>query len=176
VIAFGVSVFSIITPFGKTSPLLANQLVSELLYVHIGMAFISYATFTVSFIFSGMYLLQYRLLKQKKWNARLRRLGNLSKLNSLSYALNLFSVPFFLLAILLGCMWAYAKIENFHWYDPKVIGSFIVLFVYSAGLYLYTSEVLHGKNIAYWNIGAFLVMLMNIFLFTSLSSFHFWNF
>ena len=47
------------------SPVLAEQLVSELVYVHVGMAIISYATFTVSFIFSIMYLLQYRLLKRK---------------------------------------------------------------------------------------------------------------
>ncbi len=65
VVAFGVSAFSIFTPLGKMSPVLAEQLVSELVYVHVGMAIISYATFTVSFIFSIMYLLQYRLLKRK---------------------------------------------------------------------------------------------------------------
>lgn len=65
VVAFGVSAFSIFTPLGKMSPVLAEQLVSELVYVHVGMAIISYATFTVSFIFSIMYLLQYGLLKRK---------------------------------------------------------------------------------------------------------------
>ncbi|GAA3321056.1 hypothetical protein GCM10020331_034730 [Ectobacillus funiculus] len=53
VIAAGVSAFSIFTPMGRTPPVLANQLVSELLYVHVGMAVVSYATFTVSFIFFG---------------------------------------------------------------------------------------------------------------------------
>ncbi|WP_242219913.1 cytochrome c biogenesis protein [Bacillus cereus group sp. BfR-BA-01380] len=173
-IAFGVSAFSMFTPLGKMSPVLVNQLVSGLVYVHIGMAIVSYATFTVSFIFSIMYLIQYRLLKQKKWNARLRRLGNLPKLDSMSYGLNLFSIPFFLLAILLGCIWGYTKLNNFHWYDAKVIGSFIVLFVYCAGIYLRGSDTLQGKKIASWNIGAFLIMLINIFLFSSLSNFHFW--
>ncbi|PEZ10410.1 cytochrome C assembly protein [Bacillus sp. AFS018417] len=173
-IAFGVSAVSIFTPLGQMSPVLANQLVSELVYVHVGMAIISYATFTVSFIFSIMYLIQYRLLKQKKWNARLRRLGNLPKLDSMSYGLNLFSVPFFFLSILLGCIWGYTKLDNFHWYDAKVIGSFVVLFVYCAGIYLRGSDTLQGKKIASWNIGAFLIMLINIFLFSSLSNFHFW--
>ncbi|MFD3445427.1 cytochrome c biogenesis protein [Microbacteriaceae bacterium 4G12] len=174
-VAFSVSVFSFFTPFGKTPPVLANRLVSELVYVHVGMAITCYATFTLSLIFSVMYVLQYRLLKQKKWNRRLQRLGNLTKLDSLSYMLNLFSLPFFLLALLLGCIWAYAKLDQFHWYDPKVIGSFIVLFVYSMGIYLRVSDVLQGKNVALWNIGAFLVMLINIFLFSSLSAFHFWH-
>ncbi len=174
VIAAGVSAFSIFTPMGRTPLVLANQLVSELLYVHVGMAVVSYATFTVSFIFSVMYLLQYRLLKQKKWNARLRRLGNLTKLDSLSYILNLFSIPFFFLALLLGCIWAYAKLDHFQWYDPKVIGSFIVLFVYCIGIYLRVSDKLQGRSVAHWNVGAFLIMLINIFLFSSLSSFHFW--
>ncbi|MGQ0515121.1 cytochrome C assembly protein, partial [Bacillus sp. D-CC] len=34
--------------------------------------------------------------------------------------------------------------------------------------------VLQGKKIVQWNIGAFLVMLINIFLLSSLSNFHFW--
>ncbi|MCP8967336.1 cytochrome C assembly family protein [Ectobacillus ponti] len=175
VLAFIVSAFSIFTPLGKAPPVLANRLLSELVYVHVGMAIACYAAFTVSFIFSVMYLLQYRLLKQKKWNARLRRLGNLSRLDQMSHMLNLFSVPFFLLAISLGCLWGYLKLENFHLYDPKVVGSFIVLVIYTAGIYLRASDRLQGKNIASWNVGAFLVMLINIFLFTSLSSFHFWH-
>ncbi|MBO9130520.1 cytochrome c biogenesis protein CcsA [Bacillus sp. 165] len=176
VVAFGVSAFSTFTPFGRTPPVLANRLVSELLYVHVGMAVISYAAFTVSFIFSIMYLLQYRLLKQKKWNTRLRRLGDLMKLDTMSYFTNVFAVPFFMLAILLGSIWAYAKLDSFHWYDPKVIGSFVVLFVYGTGLYIRISERLQGRNLAYWNVGAFLVMLINIFLLGNLSSFHLWNF
>lgn len=155
------------------SPVLAEQLVSELVYVHVGMAIISYATFTVSFIFSIMYLLQYRLLK-RKMECEIKKVRNLPKLESMSYGLNLFSVPFFLLAILLGCIWGYTKLDNFHWYDTKVIGSFVVLFVYCAGLYLRAADVLLGKKIVQWNIGAFLVMLINIFLLSSLSNFHFW--
>ena len=91
------------------SPVLAEQLVSELVYVHVGMAIISYATFTVSFIFSIMYLLQYRLLK-RKMECEIKKVRNLPKLESMSYGLNLFSVPFFLLAILLGCIWGYTKL------------------------------------------------------------------
>ncbi len=79
------------------SPVLAEQLVSELVYVHVGMAIISYATFTVSFIFFYyVFIAISPIKKRKKWNARLRRLGNLPKLESMSYGLNLFSVPFFL--------------------------------------------------------------------------------
>ncbi len=81
--------------------------------VHVGMAIISYATFTVSFIFSIMYLLQYRLLKKKKWNARLRRLGNLPKLESMSYGLNLFSVPFFLTSYFIRMHMGIYKIGQF---------------------------------------------------------------
>ena len=83
-----------------------------------------------------MYLLQYRLLK-KKMECQIKKVRNLPKLESMSYGLNLFSVPFFLLAILLGCIWGYTKLDNFHWYDTKVIGSFVVLFVYCA--YIFTS-------------------------------------
>ena len=38
------------------SPVLAEQLVSELVYVHVGMAIISYATFTVSLFFYYVFI------------------------------------------------------------------------------------------------------------------------
>ena len=103
------------------------------------MAIISYATFTVSFIFSIMYLLQYRLLK-RKMECEIKKVRNLPKLESMSYGLNLFSVPFFLLAILLGCIWGYTKLDNFHWYDTKVIGS-LSFYLYIVLAYIYERQM-----------------------------------
>lgn len=80
-------------------------LVNELLVIHISLAIISYGFFTLSFIFSMMYLLQYRLLKRKKWNAKLFRLGDLTKLDQFSYVAVILGVPLLLIAIILGVVW-----------------------------------------------------------------------
>lgn len=79
-----------------------------------------------------------------------------------------------LLGLILGVIWAYIKLEHFHWYDVKVLGSFIVLVVYSIYFYKRVVQQVQGKTIALWNIGSFLFLLVNFLLFGSLSKFHFW--
>ncbi|MEK5441641.1 cytochrome C assembly family protein [Fredinandcohnia sp. FSL W7-1320] len=151
-----------------------SQLISELLMIHISMAILSYGAFSLSFVFSILYLIQYNLLKQKKWGKRLLRLDDLSKLDHMSYVLNLIGVPMLLLSLILGLLWAFIKVDNFNFYDAKVVGSFFVLVIYAWYLYKRVVQKLQGKAIANWNIGAFLLLLVNFFLFGSLSSFHFW--
>ncbi len=79
-----------------------------------------------------------------------------------------------LLSLILGMQWAFIKVPNMTWYDTKVIGSFIVLCVYSVFLYLRVRKEVYGKSLALWNIASFLFVLLNFFLFGKLSSFHIW--
>ncbi|MBD8068869.1 cytochrome c biogenesis protein [Bacillus sp. PS06] len=153
----------------------SGQLVSELLMIHITMAILSYGAFSLSFVFSMLYLIQYNLLKKKKWGKLLLRLEDLSKLDHMSYVLNVIGVPMLLLSLLLGVLWAYISINTLPWYDVKVLGSFMVLLAYSFYIYKKVVIGLQGKSIALLNIGSFLILLINFFLFGSLSRFHFWN-
>ena len=56
----------------------------------------------------------------------------------------------------------------------KIIGSFILLTGYSIYLYLRIVKNMSGRQLAFWNVGSFLIVLINFFLFGQLSSFHFW--
>ena len=156
------------------SNLMSEQLVSELLLIHIVLAILSYGAFSISFVFSMLYLLQYELLKRKKWVKLLWRIADLTKLEKMSYVLNVIGVPLLLLSLILGLQWAWIKINDFVWFDPKVITSFIVLAGFSINLYLRVGLGKHGRSLALWNIGSFLVVLINFFLSGQLSSFHFW--
>ncbi|TGB04144.1 cytochrome C assembly family protein [Halobacillus salinus] len=149
------------------------NLVNEMLVVHISLAILSYGFFTLSFIFSIMYLLQYRLLKQKKWNAKLFRLGDLTKLDHFSYIAVILGVPLLLIAIILGVTWGYVSPDVFYWYDSKTLGSFLVLLVYITYLFLRVVKGYQGRTISLFNAAAFLFLLINFFLFGSLSNFHF---
>ncbi len=120
-------------------------------------------------------LIQYDLLKRKKWGKRLIRLGDLAKLEQMSHLLAVIGVPLFIFSLTLGIQWAYIKVPNLSWYDAKIIGSFTVLIAYSLYLYLKHRKQLYGRTLAYINIGSFLIVLINFFLFGSLSSFHIWN-
>lgn len=171
----GFTVFALSIFTDKEMPLyVTDQLTSELLVIHISLAFFSYATFSLSFIFSAMYLLENKLLKQKRWNHKLRRLPDLRLLDLYSYRLNMTGVPLLLISVILGAIWAYITEDQIFWLDPKIMMSVIVLFFFSGYLYQRVVAGKHGRSLVYWNIGGFVVMLINIFISDNMSSFHRW--
>lgn len=174
ILGFIIMAIHTFAPVQYQSHIVAQQLVSELLFIHITMALLSYGAFSLSFVFSLLYLIQYDLLKRKKWNRRLLRLADLSKLEHLSYTLAVIGVPMLMLSLILGLQWAYIKVPGIHWYDVKVIGSFIVIAAYSIYLYLRIRKNRTGKSLAIWNVASFLIVLINFFLAGQLSSFHLW--
>ncbi|MFJ7363349.1 inner membrane protein YpjD [Peribacillus frigoritolerans] len=175
VLGFMVMAIHTFAPVQIESQVLAQRLVSELLLIHITFAILSYGAFTLSFVFSLLYLIQYDLLKRKKWGKRLLRLGDLTKLEHMSYVLAVIGVPLLVVSLILGIQWAYIKVPGVSWLDMKIIGSFILLIAYSVFLYLKIRKQMYGRTLAFLNIGSFLIVLINFFLFGSLSTFHFWN-
>ncbi|MFA1711785.1 inner membrane protein YpjD [Peribacillus frigoritolerans] len=175
VLGFMVMAIHTFAPVQIESQVLAQRLVSELLLIHITFAILSYGAFTLSFVFSLLYLIQYDLLKRKKWGKRLLRLGDLTKLEHMSYVLAVIGVPLLVVSLILGIQWAYIKVPGVSWLDMKIIGSFILLIAYSVFLYLKIRKQMYGRTLAFLNIGSFMIVLINFFLFGSLSTFHFWN-
>ncbi|MGG5254871.1 cytochrome C assembly family protein [Neobacillus sp. SM06] len=174
ILGFIVLAIHTFAPVQYESHLIGQKLISELLLIHITMAILSYGAFSLSFVFSLLYLIQYDLLKRKKWGKRLLRLADLQQLESLSFMLAVIGVPILILSLILGLQWAFIKVPGLTWYDSKVLGSFVVLMAYSIYLYLRIVKNFAGKSLALWNIASFLIVLINFFLFGQLSSFHFW--
>lgn len=151
----------------------AIQFVHEILIAHITLAIISYGFFTIAFLLSLMYLIQYHFLKKKKGLKWMWRLGDLEVLDNYSFKAVSIGVPLLLIAIILGVVWAYDSTSTFYWIDSKTIGSIVVWMVYTAYLALRIMNGYRGKILSTYNIAAFLILLINFFLFSSLSSFHF---
>ncbi len=152
----------------------AEQLMSELLFIHITAAILSYGAFSLSFVFSLLYVIQYNLLKQKKWGKRLVRISDLSKLEHISYVLNVIGIPLIMIGIILGSRWAYLTLPDVNWFDAKVIATIFVIMIYCMYLYLRISKGVTGKSLAMWNMAAFLILLINFFLIGNFSTFHMW--
>ena len=79
-------IFVTITLFNSegSTNVMSEIIVSEMLMIHISLAILSYAMFTLTFVFSMLYLILYRLLKDKKFSgiwARLPSLGQTSNWN-----------------------------------------------------------------------------------------------
>lgn len=151
----------------------ASEFIHEILIIHITLALMSYGFFTLSFIFALMYLLQYYLLKKKKGLKFIWRFNDLNKLDTYSFYTIGIGVPLLAIGLLFGVVWAYIADDPFYWFDVKTIGSMIVLFVYIIYLTLRLWKEYRGKPISRFNVGAFLFLLINFFLFGSLSEFHF---
>ncbi|WP_027414861.1 cytochrome C assembly family protein [Aneurinibacillus terranovensis] len=158
----------------SASPLVSERLTSDLLFIHISIALLSYGAFSLSFIFSLMYLVEDRMLKQKIWNKWMRRLPGLALLDLYSYRLNMAGVPLLLMAIILGAIWAHLKVSANFWIDPKVLMSISLLLVYSFYLYQRVTCGWQGRKLALWNAGSFLLVLLNYVISGSVSSFHQW--
>lgn len=162
-------------PVQASTEAAAERLMSELLLIHITMAIVSYAAFSISVVFSILYLLQYRLLKKKKWGQKIQRITDLAKLEKGSVILNSIGFPLLLLSLILGVQWAVVSLPTVLWYDIKISGSFLLLTIYGVFLYRRFGKGQSGKSLALLNTAAFGCLLINFLLGSRLSSFHFWS-
>ena len=149
------------------------QFVHEILVIHVIISLISYCFFTISFLLSIMYLLQSYLLKKKIGIRWMWRLTNFKRLDTISFSSIIIGVPLLMIGLILGIVWAYVTNTDFYWFDVKIIGSIAVLTVYIIYLILRLVKRYQGKLISIYNSAAFLFLLVNFFLFSSLSDFHF---
>ncbi|HSP21238.1 MAG TPA: cytochrome c biogenesis protein CcsA [Planococcus sp. (in: firmicutes)] len=151
-----------------------EALVSELLLIHITFAILSYVAFSLSFVFSALHMVLYRLLKKKKWTKQWSSLPSLGQTEQGMTISILTGISLLFVSLVLGLQWAYISLEQFSLLDVKIIGSFILLIVYSILLYRHRKGALNGSSYAMAHIYAFLLLLVNFFLGSRLSEFHFW--
>lgn len=148
---------------------------SEMLFIHIGFAILSYAAFSLSFVFSVLYLILYHLLKKKKYTKLWSRLPSLSQMATwMNYSI-IIGLPIMVFSLLLGLESAFMKVEGaISFFDAKIIGSFIVLVIYVAIIMLKQRGIITGLSFAWTQVYAYFVVLINFFLGSKLSQFHLW--
>lgn len=151
-----------------------ETLISEMLFIHISFAILSYAAFTLAFVFSTLYLVLYRLLKKKKLTHLWARLPSLQQTSNWINVSFFVGIPLLFVSLILGFEWALVTLDSFFIFDAKIIGSFILLVLYCCILYGYRKGKLTGTNFAWVHIYAYLLVIVNFFLGSSLSQFHLW--
>lgn len=174
IIAFCFMTIHIFAPSQMNTSGVGESLISELLFIHITFAILSYAAFAMAFVFAILYLLVYNLLKKKKWTSQFSRLPSLQHaligMKSAIYT----GIPVLLVSLILGIQWAYTALSNWTIFDIKIIGSFLLIVVYSALLFLNRSGKLKAADFAWATVFAFVLIIINFFLGSKLSQFHFW--
>ena len=172
IIGFVVLIVSMFTPANPT-PEVSGILTSELLLTHVTLAMFSYGAFSLSMIFSAVYLFLHKMLKGRKWTPLLRRLPSLGQLELYAYRMNMIGVSMLLLSIVLGIIWGKMVLPEKFLLDAKVVMSVLVLVTYCFWLYKRFRDTLQMSRLAIWNLLAFVLLLVNFFS-TNTSTFHSW--
>jgi cytochrome c-type biogenesis protein CcsB len=110
--------------------------------VHVSLAFLGNAVFTVAFVAGVMYLLQERMVKSKKFSALFYRLPSLETLDNLNYRCLTFGFPLMTMGIISGAVWANSAWGGYWRWDPKETWALITWFLYAA--------LLHGRLNVGW--------------------------
>ncbi|KXH87294.1 cytochrome c biogenesis protein CcsA [Sporosarcina sp. HYO08] len=157
----------------EQSPI-GEALISELLFIHITFAILSYTLFSAAFVFAVLYLFLYTLLKKKKWSKQFSRLPSLQQTATGMKVAIYIGIPVLFISLILGMQWAHVALSEWSLFDMKIMGSFFLIAVYGSVLFLQRSGKLIANDFAWANIFAFLFVIINFFLGSKLSGFHFW--
>lgn len=127
--------------------------------VHVTLAFLGNAVFTVAFIAGIMYLLQERMLKSKKFSALFYRLPSLETLDNINYRCLTFGFPLMTMGIISGAVWANSAWGGYWRWDPKETWALITWFLYAALLHGRLTVGWRGRRAAIFAIVGFLCLL-----------------
>ncbi|SDD76444.1 c-type cytochrome biogenesis protein CcsB [Desulfuromonas thiophila] len=149
--------------FGSLIPMQTQPLNPALdsfwLPIHVGLAFLGNAVFTVAFVAGVFYLVQERMLKSKKFSALYYRLPSLETLDSLNYRCLTFGFPLMTMGIISGAVWAESAWGTYWSWDPKEAWALITWFLYAALLHGRLTVGWRGRRAAIFAIIGFLFVL-----------------
>lgn len=98
-----------------------------ILPIHITLAFLGTAAFSLAFLVSALHLLQVRQLKRKRFGLLFRSLPSLDELDSVNFRCVAIGFPIYTVAILLGFFWAArAEIDQIYGVYALAMGSWLV--------------------------------------------------
>lgn len=131
--------------------------------LHLGTAFFAYASFTLSFAASVLYLIQYRQLKRKRGGNFYQRLPSLEALESLIYQPMAWGSFLLAFAVGIGFLWAKSAFGTYWLWEPKAVTTIGIILFYVALIYFHYGRASHGKRWVVMNLVAFGLVFFNFF-------------
>ena len=150
---------------GKGVP--PDYLSSHFFLIHILSAFIAYASFSLSFIASVLYLIQSHALKSKQVGNFYHRLPPLKELERFIFHSVIWGVFLLGIAIVTGAFWSKSVFRTFIVREPKSIASMITCLIYGLIFFLKTRALVGERRSVLFVLFAFMLVLFT-FLGTSL--------
>jgi cytochrome c-type biogenesis protein CcsB len=115
---------------------LMPSLRSVWLAIHVTVATLSVAVFTIGFSLGVMYLIQDRLESaEHRPRSFMSRLPDARALERLTYAVHIVAFPLWTFTVIAGAIWARQAWGSYWNWDPKEVWSFVIWVVYAAYLH-----------------------------------------
>ena len=137
---------------------------SNLLGSHVFTALLGYSGITISAVYGFLYLILYKEIKLSKFGLIFNRLPNLEILERLSFYSAVLGFSLFTIAITIGLIWLPQAISDFSYTDPKLIGSFLVWFLYGIGIFSKIFGKWRGKKVVILSIIGFVLAITSTML------------
>jgi ABC-type uncharacterized transport system permease subunit len=129
------------------------------LFLHVALLLAAYAALLISLIASLLYLIQERLLKQKRASQNRTWLPPLETTDQIALKALLFGLPCMTAGLLIGSVVALQTIGPTFFADPKVLLSLAMWVVYVAMIFIRRQSGLRGRRAVYLSGFVFLIVL-----------------
>ena len=149
----------------------AAQLVPALhsfwLVIHVSVAFVASALYTLGFSTTVLQLVQERRELARAAGRAPRRgrfmdaLPSSAALDRSSYALHVAAFPLWTFTVLAGAIWAESAWGRYWNWDPKETWSFVIWVVYAGHLHARATRGWDGRKAAYFALAGYACILMN---------------
>jgi cytochrome c-type biogenesis protein CcsB len=149
----------------------ASQLVPALqsfwLVIHVSVAFIASALFTLGFSLTVIQLVQERReIARAKGEPPVRgqfmeSLPSSADLEASAYRVNAIAFPLWSFTLIAGAIWAEKAWSSYWSWDPKEVWSFVIWVVYAAYLHARATQGYRGRKAAYLALAGFGCVLFN---------------
>jgi cytochrome c-type biogenesis protein CcsB len=137
------------------------------LVIHVSVAFIASALFTLGFSLTVIQLVQERREKLRAKGETLRRgqfmdvLPSSAALESSAYQLHAVAFPLWSFTLIAGAIWAEKAWSSYWSWDPKEVWSFVIWVVYAAYLHARATQGYQGRRAAYLALAGFACLMFN---------------
>lgn len=131
-VAFGFQLVSSV--FIKDLTAIPDYLHSRVLGFHVSAALLGYTAISLSAVYGFLYLMLYHEIKSSRFGLIYTRLPNLEMLETMSHKAEVFGFITLSVAIVIGLIWLPRVFSEFSYWDPKLVGSLVIWFLYAVGL------------------------------------------
>lgn len=141
---------------------LMPSLRSVWLAIHVSVATLSVALFTIGFSLGIMYLVQARLeAAPERPRSFMDRLPDARALERLTYAVHVVAFPLWSFTLIAGAIWARQAWGAYWSWDPKEVWTFVIWVVYAAYLHARATTGLRRQSAAWIALAGFGCIIVN---------------